>query len=67
LPRATREQVGTRLSELAGDRTLDPRVRQAIAESFVAGYRVVLWIAAVLALAGSVSAAALIKTEEIVD
>jgi len=63
-PNAGRAQIGARLTELASDLSLDPRVRQAVAESFVAGYRVVLWIAAILALAASVSAALLIGVEE---
>jgi EmrB/QacA subfamily drug resistance transporter len=41
---------------LAAAQTPDPRVQQAIAESFVHGYRTVLWITVALALASSLSA-----------
>ena len=60
---AARAEIEAQLSRLAAAETGDTRGRQAIAEAFVAGYRTVLWVATGLALASSLSAAALITTE----
>ena len=58
-----RAQIEAQRSKLAAAETEDPRVRQAISDAFVAGYRTVLWVAAGMALASSLAAAALIETE----
>ncbi len=60
---AVRAEIESGRSKLAAAQTADPSGREAIAEAFVAGYRSVLWAAAGLALASSLSALALIKTE----
>ena len=59
-----RAQIETQQSKLAAAETGDARGRQAIKEAFVVGYRTVLWVAVGLALASSLSAAALIATEQ---
>ena len=63
LPPPVQEQINAQRPRLAAAETADPLGRRAIDESFVAGYRMVLWIAVALALLSSVSAAALIESD----
>jgi hypothetical protein len=60
---AVRDQVWAQRSKLGATETGDAHGRDAIGKAFVAGYRAVLWAAVALALASSLSAAALISTE----
>ena len=60
---AVRADIEAQHSRLAAAETGDARGRQAINEAFVAGYRVVLWVAAGLGLASSLSAAVPIRAE----
>jgi MFS family permease len=56
-----RMQVERQRDRLAAIETTNLVARQAIAESFLAGYRVVLWIAAGLSVASSFSAGLLVE------
>jgi EmrB/QacA subfamily drug resistance transporter len=58
-----RADIQSQFSKLAAIETEDARARRAIEESFVAGYRTILWLAAGLAAASSASAAVLITNE----
>ena len=60
---AVRAHIETQRSRLAAAETSDAVGRQAIDEAFVAGYRIVLWVAAALALASALSARVLIRSE----
>jgi hypothetical protein len=64
VPAEVREGIDSQRSKLAAIETPHTGARQAIAESFVTGYRVVLWIAAALALGSSLSAAVLVRDKE---
>jgi EmrB/QacA subfamily drug resistance transporter len=54
---AIRQQIDSQRSKLAAIQTTDSAARRAIAGSFVAGYRCVLWTAVALSIASSSSAA----------
>jgi predicted MFS family arabinose efflux permease len=60
---AVRTQIEAQRSRLAAIETDDARGRQAIEDAFVVGYQMVLWVAAGMAIASSLSAAILIRTE----
>lgn len=60
VPPQARAEIDAQRRSLGAARTSDERGREAIRRAFVTGYRAVLWIAAALAVASSVSAAALI-------
>ncbi len=60
LPGNERAQIEQQRAKLAAIDTADERAKQAIDESFVAGFQVVAWISAALAIASSITAAGLI-------
>jgi EmrB/QacA subfamily drug resistance transporter len=56
-PSELRQQIDSQRSKLAAIQTTNSDARNAIAESFVAGYRTLLYIATALSVAGSLSVA----------
>jgi len=56
LPPDARRSIDMDRSKLAGLQTNDPRVRHAVDQAFLSGYRDVIWIAVGLALLGAVGA-----------
>jgi EmrB/QacA subfamily drug resistance transporter len=60
---AERAGIEAERSKLAAALAEDARGRRAIQEAFVAGYRMVLWVAVGLALVSSLSAFVLIRTQ----
>ncbi len=64
LAQPVRSEIEAQRTRLAAAETNDPRGRRAIDEAFVAGYRVVLWLGAGLAIASALSAAFMIRTED---
>jgi hypothetical protein len=59
LPAAARQLVDSQRPKLAAAKSDDPRIQKAIADSFLSGYRNILWAAVGLALAGGLCAMAL--------
>ena len=60
-----RQDVDRQRPKLAAAESDDPRIRLAVAESFVSGYRVILWIATGLSIASAVSAFTLLDSEKV--
>src|SRR5262249_9404095 len=61
LPASVREEIDIQRPKLADIQIEDASAREAIRESFVDGYRAVVWIASILGIASSLSAATLIE------
>jgi EmrB/QacA subfamily drug resistance transporter len=64
LPSSLRHDIDSQRSKLAAIQTTNAVVREAISESFVAGYRELLWISATLSIAGSLSAVFLVDLKK---
>jgi EmrB/QacA subfamily drug resistance transporter len=60
VPEPTRERIDTQRSKLAAIETDDERGREAVKESFVAGFRDVVWLAALLGVGSALIAATMI-------
>jgi EmrB/QacA subfamily drug resistance transporter len=63
LPPAVRANIEAQRSKLAAIEVTNDSAKQAVRESFVSGYRAILWVAIGLAIASSLSAAASISNQ----
>jgi MFS family permease len=63
LPPAIRQEIDRQRPDLGAAKVQDESGNEAIRQSFVTGFRWVVWSAVLLAVASSVSAAALIESE----
>jgi len=61
---AERKNIEAQRSRLAAIETHNSQTQRAVAESFVFGYRRVLWVAVALSIASSLSAALLLEAKE---
>jgi EmrB/QacA subfamily drug resistance transporter len=61
---AVRMEIAAQRSKLGAIETRDERAHKAVREAFISGYRTVLWLAAGLAIASSLTAAMLISAEK---
>jgi EmrB/QacA subfamily drug resistance transporter len=59
---AIRDQINVARSQLAAAHNPDPIVQRAIAESFLSGYRTVIWIATGFAVFGGITTCSLIES-----
>jgi EmrB/QacA subfamily drug resistance transporter len=60
MPSGLRHQIDSQRSKLAAIETVNPQVAEAVAKSFLEGFRAVMYIAAALSIASSISAVLLI-------
>jgi hypothetical protein len=63
LSESTRHQICSEQPKLAGIETTDPQIRKAIVDAFVAGYRTVVLIAALLGLVSVITAVLFIRSD----
>jgi len=56
-----RQEIDSQRLKLAAIQTTNSGAREAVAQSFLAGYRMLLWVAVALSIAGSLSAAILVE------
>lgn len=61
LPTSVQQEITQQRAQLADIKTSNENARQIIQESFLTGYKFILWIAVALALASSLSAALFIR------
>jgi EmrB/QacA subfamily drug resistance transporter len=64
---AARQQVDAARPQLAAATYSDPRIQSAIADSFVSGFRIILWLSVGLAAAASLSAFLLLERAKHAD